>query len=272
MTPKGIDSSDLIKVYTLSMETNTPTAQESWPPAGDDLTLDPNSLHVWRANLEVGEDRLGSLARYLSAEEKQRASRFRQERDRHHFTAARGLLRVILGRYLSLPPDQIIFSYGPRGKPFLAQKGPQSLSFNLAHSQGLALYAFAPGGKVGVDVEAVRPGDSDDEIAERFFSPVEIAEYRSLPPHQKPRAFFHCWTQKEAFIKAVGDGLSLPLDSFDVTVSPDRPARLLRVEGHPEVAAQWVIHSLHPARGFLGAVACDRPYRLVLGEWNRLDP
>jgi 4'-phosphopantetheinyl transferase len=253
------------------MDTNTPKAQEAWPPAGDDLKLHPNTLQVWRANIDVGEARLGALAQYLSADERQRASRFRHERDRNHFTAARGLLRVILGHYLSLPPDQITFSYGPRGKPCLAQTGPQPLSFNLSHSQGLVLFAFAAGGNVGVDVEAIRAVEGDDEVVERFFSPAERAEYRSLPTQQKPYAFFNCWTQKEAFIKAVGDGLSLPLDSFDVTVAPDRPARLLRVEGHPEVAAQWVIHCLRPEPGFMGAVAYDRPCRLVLGEWNRLD-
>lgn len=145
------------------------------------------------------------------------------------------------------------------------------MQFNLSHSQGLALYAFALDGNVGVDLEALRPVPDADQIVERFLSPSERAEFRSLPGELKQRAFFQCWTQKEAFLKAVGDGLSLALDRFDVCVSPEGAARLLRIDGDPKSAGRWMMHSLHPAPGFLGALACEQNHRLVLWEWDPSD-
>lgn len=238
-----------------------------------ELTLPANTIHVWRACLDQAGDRLHPLAQLLSADERERASRFRFRRDSDRFVATRGILRVLLGRYVPLPPDQLVLSYGPSGKPCLSSPELGSLQFNLSHSQGLALYAFARDRNIGIDVEALRAVPDADRIAERFFSALEQAEYRSLPPHQKQRAFFHCWTQKEAFIKAVGEGLSLPLDRFDVSVAPDKPARLLRVAGDPEIAGHWVMESVNAAPGFLGALACEGPgCRLVLREWNERQP
>jgi 4'-phosphopantetheinyl transferase len=120
-------------------------------------------------------------------------------------------------------------------------------------------------------VEALRPVPDAEQIVERFISPSERAEFHSLPGHQKQRAFFHCWTQKEAFIKAVGDGLSLTLDRFDVSVSPDKAARLLRIDGNPERASHWMVQSLNPAPGFLGALACEGSRQLELREWESSD-
>jgi len=211
------------------------------------------------------------LAQFLSPDEQLRASRFHFQRDRDRFIAARGILRVILGRYVAAPPDQLTISYGPRGKPFLAGREGGSLRFNLSHSHGLALYALVLDRNVGIDVEALRTLRDAEQIAERFFSPLERAEFRSLPQDQKQHGFFFCWTQKEAFIKAVGDGLSLALDRFDVSISPHEAARLLRIDGDPERASHWVMQSLNPAPGFLGALACDGSHQLVLWEWNWLD-
>ena len=242
-----------------------------WHRALAKPTLPVATVHVWRASLDDAGESLCVLAQFLSPDEQLRASRFRFQQDRDRFVAGRGILRVILGGYVAAPPDRLTISYGPRGKPFLAGREMGSLRFNLSHSQGLALYAFALGRNVGVDVEALRPVPDADQIVERILSPSERAEFRSLPGHQKQRAFFHCWTQKEAFIKAVGDGLSLALDRFDVSVSPDEAARLLRVDGDPESAGHWMMQSLNPAPGFLGALACDGSHRVVLWEWNRSD-
>lgn len=145
------------------------------------------------------------------------------------------------------------------------------MRFNLSHSQGLALYALVLDRNVGVDVEALRTLADAEQIAERFFSPLERAELCALPRDEKQNAFFRCWTQKEAFIKAVGDGLSLALDRFDVRVSPHEAARLLRVDGDPERASHWMMQSLDPGPGFLGALACDGFHQLVLWEWNWSD-
>jgi 4'-phosphopantetheinyl transferase len=145
------------------------------------------------------------------------------------------------------------------------------LRFNLSHSQGLALFALVLDRNVGVDVEALRTLPNAEQIAERFFSPAERAAFRALPPDQRQLAFFRCWTQKEAFIKALGEGLSLALDRFDVSVSPHEAARLLRVDGDAERASRWVMQSLDPGPGFLGALACDGFHQLFLWDWNWLD-
>jgi len=242
-----------------------------WLPVPAKLTLPADTLHVWRASLDEAGEGLGVLAQLLSPEEQLRASRFHFQRDRDRFIAARGILRVILGRYVAAPPNQLTISPGPRGKPFLAGTEGRSLRFNLSHSQGLALYAFVLDRNVGIDVEALRTLPDAEQIAERFFSPSERTEIRSLPQDQMQHAFFFCWTQKEAFIKAVGDGLSLALDRFDVSVCPHEPARLLRFDGDPESASHWMMQSLNPAPGYLGALACDGFHQLVLWEWNWSD-
>jgi len=242
-----------------------------WLRAPAQLTLPADAVHVWRASLDDAGERLGKLAQLLSPDEQLRASRLQFQRHRDRFVAARGVLRVILGRYLAAPPEQLTISYGPRGKPFLAGREGESLRFNLSHSQGLALYALVLDRNVGIDVEALRTLPDAEQIAERFFSPAEKAEFHSLPQDRKPHAFFFGWTQKEAFIKAVGDGLSLALDRFDVSVSPHEPARLLRIDGDSESASHWMMQALDPAPGFLAALACDGFPRLILWEWNWSD-
>src|SRR5207245_9098248 len=132
--------------------------------------------------------------------------------DRHHYIAVRELLRSILCKYLAKEPGQLRFSYNPYGKPELASPADSgALRFNLAHSRGLALYAFTRRRQIGIDVEMIRPDFATEEIAARFFSPAEIAVLRSLPRELQPLAFFSCCTRQEAFIKARGMGLSLPL-------------------------------------------------------------
>jgi 4'-phosphopantetheinyl transferase len=208
---------------------------------------------VWWARL----DRLPPvlLAGPLSADERERAGRFRFDRDRRRFVAARGLLRLVLGRTLGLDPAGLRFAYGPRGKPSLAD-GP-GLGFNVSHSGGLALLAFAWDRELGVDVEEEREVKEAADIARRYFSHRESEELLRLPEGERKAAFFRCWTRKEAFIKATGDGLSRALDAFDVTLRPGEPARLLRVEGEPGAKSRFWIEDLRPAPGFAGALAVD---------------
>ncbi len=220
----------------------------------------PDEVHVWHADL----DRLPEavLAASLSADERERGRRFHFERDRRRFVTARGLLRLVLGRYLDMRPAGVRFGYGPRGKPFLASA--DGLRFNVSHSGGLALLAFAWRREVGVDVERLRPVPEAEDIAGRYFSPWEAAELRRLPKGERAAAFFRCWTRKEAFVKATGDGLSRPLDGFDVTVAPGEPARLLRVAGEPGAAGRFWIEDVSPGRGFAAALAVEgSPARVV---------
>ena len=227
--------------------------------------LGAGEVHVFAARLD---DPAAAPPPWLSPDERRRAARFHFERDRRRFAAARGILRAILGRYLGLDPSALGFAYGHHGKPALASPsaGPR---FNVSHSGGLALLAFAAEHEVGVDVEQERPVPEMDSIRERNFSARENAELGVLPEAERGRAFFRCWTRKEAFIKAIGDGLSYPLDAFDVTVAPGEPARLLRVGGDPDAARRFHLEGLEPAHGFAAALAVwGRPTRVACFRWD----
>ncbi len=158
-----------------------------------------------------------------------------------------------------MPPDAIELSYGARGKPALApHSAAADLRFNLAHCDEVAVYAFSYGREVGVDVEAVRLLEDADDMAARFFSAREKTAYLALDPRDRPLGFFNCWTRKEAFIKALGDGLYYPLDRFDVSLAPGEPARLLRVEGTPGDRCGWFLDGFAPAPGHVAAIAGER--------------
>jgi 4'-phosphopantetheinyl transferase len=204
--------------------------------------------------LDLDEPRLAAMRALLSDDELQRAARFHFERDRNHFIAARGLLRQLLGRYLDREPAALCFAYGARGKPTLLG---HALRFNLSHSHGLALFAFALGCELGIDVEQIRLGFAAAEIAQHFFSPCEVAALRALPAAQQAEGFFNCWTRKEAFIKGRGDGLYMPLESFDVTLTPGEPAQMLEVRGEPGAAARWFLEALTPEPGYAAALAVE---------------
>jgi 4'-phosphopantetheinyl transferase len=243
-----------------------------WLPPPADLSLPDGEVHVWRASLDLSASRVLRLRRALTADELRRVARFHFQEGRDRFIVARGLLRTILGRYLGLEPGRLRFSYGPFGRPALVPPsglpGQWALDFNLSHSGDLALFAFARGRKVGVDVERIS-GDLDWEpMAERFFSPRESAVLRALPPGVRREAFFTCWTRKEAFVKARGEGLSLPLDRFDVSVVPGEPAALLATQDDSEEASRWTLRDLSPGPGYAAALVAEgHDWRLVQGEW-----
>jgi 4'-phosphopantetheinyl transferase len=224
------------------------------PPAGE--------VRVFVALLDIPEDALGRARRLLAPEERARADAFLRPRDRAHFTAARAWLRRMLGAHLGLDPASLAFAYGPHGKPRLPAAAG-ALDFNLSHSDGVALLALSPGFELGADIEAVRP--VEEKVAERFFSAAEVRALAALPARERTSAFFRCWCRKEAYLKALGSGLATPLDAFTVSLGPDEPARLLRVEGEPEAPAIWQLAHLDPAPGFAGAVAApSRGWRLRL--------
>jgi 4'-phosphopantetheinyl transferase len=214
---------------------------------------------------------LQNLKCTLPSDELSRADRFYFQKDREHFIVARGLLRAILSLYLDTAPDQVRFSYGPRGKPALAITASQDrLCFNLSHAGGLALYAVANGREVGIDLECVRPISEAEQIAKRFFSSRENAVLQTLASGMKQEAFFNCWTRKEAFIKATGDGLARPLDQFDVSLKPGGPAKLLNVDGNVREASRWSLRELTPAPGYVAAIAVEG-YGWRLACWRWLD-
>ena len=229
--------------------------EQSWVSPPENLAAAAGEVHVWRARLDQDEATLLRLARLLSADERARARKFYFRRDRDHFVAARGALRTILGRYAATPPELLCFSYNEYGKPALSGGGP--LRFNASHSNGVALYAVTAGREVGVDLEFVRADFAGVEIAESFFSRREVSALRALPPGALTDAFFDCWTRKEAYIKARGEGLSHPLERFTVSLAPGEPAALLCTDDDPREAARWSLVRLPPGEGFRAALAVE---------------
>lgn len=226
----------------------------AWLAPAEGPQVRHDEVHLWRAYLDLPLNR--GFGRCLSADEIQRAKRFHRVRDRQRYVAARGLLRSILSLYVGDDPENLRFTYGSHGKPALitSRSGvPIDVQFNLSHSGGLALYALARGREVGVDVEEIRMIDDADAVSKRFFSGVECRALRSLPHRKRMAGFFRCWTRKEAYVKAIGIGLSHPLDSFNVW-DTDTPV-LLR---HPDEARMpWRLYDVHPAEGFTGAIAVE---------------
>lgn len=237
------------------------------PPA--DLVLQETEIHVWRVYLDrvaVDAQRLKAI---LSQEELRRAARFRFERDRRRFLASRLVLRQILSRYLEMDPGHICFRSTPFGKPALDPMcGGGSVCFNVSHSHGLALYAITRGRKIGVDIEWIRFDLSYEQLAEQFFSQREIATLSALPPSQQREAFFSGWTRKEAYVKAKGLGLSIPLNAFSVSLHPGGSSRLLDHVAGPSEISRWSLQDLTPDPGYAGTVAGEgHPWRLVCWQW-----
>jgi 4'-phosphopantetheinyl transferase len=247
-----------------------PSLESSWHTAPEHFSLHPDEVHVWRADLEVRQPELLSLRETLSADEPARAEKFHSPVDRARYLAGRGILRTLLARYLGTRPGDLRFCRQAHGKPALAPgSGGEDLRFNLSHSQSLALFAFALRREVGVDLEYVRPSQTDGRLAERFFSPQEVAALRALPESAQTEAFFHCWTRKEAYIKARGGGLSIGLASFAVSLAPGQLANLpITAHDGPE-AGTWSLRALAPGGGYVGAVAAEgADWSLALWQWS----
>ena len=225
-----------------------------WPQPPAEIDLPTGEVHLWSARLEVPDDLLRQCASVLSADERQRAERFRAGSLRNHYIAGRGMLRMLLGRYLRTDPTSFALSYQTHGKPEL---GPPwkayGLEFNVSHSHELAVYAFTRGSQIGADVEWIRPMPNAAALLERFFSPEEVRQWQHIPTERQLRAFFQGWTRKEAWLKAMGSGLSFPLNQFCVTL--DDPARVLSVRGDTAEAAQWRLESCVPCEGYVATVA-----------------
>lgn len=231
------------------------TIQNQATPAQGAIYAAPHpDIDLWVVCLKASADAAERCYATLSQDEKDRAARFRFAPHRQNYVLGRAILRILIGRYLSIRPAAVTFSYGANGKPALLDSS-SPIRFNSSHSGNTALYAFTQNGELGVDIEQIRPVEYIEEIADRFFCREEARELRSLPPSQRLTAFFRCWTRKEAYVKAVGGGLSIRLDSFRVTLLPrDRPA-LIGIENSTRYAEPWTIHDVRTVTGFAAALA-----------------
>ena len=224
-----------------------------WSPAPASLSLQAGEIHVWRVDLEQPGDVVQQFRGTLEDEEIHRADRFHFEKDRRAFAVSRGFLRHVLGRYLATNPETLRFSYGPYGKPAL--NGEDKPRFNMSHSRGVALVAVSEAKELGVDVEYIRADFASEDIARRFFSPCEVAAFNALPSEQRVAAFFRCWTRKEAYIKAIGRGLSQRLDGFDVTLAPETAPALLRA--NEDDASRWSLSDIDVGGDYAAALVVE---------------
>ena len=228
----------------------------TWSQAPASLSLQTGEVHVWRVDLEQPEHVVQQFRSILEDDEIQRADRFHFEKDRRAFAVSRGFLRHVIGRYLQTKPASLRFSYGPYGKPALdGEHQNSSLRFNMSHSRGVALVALAEDKELGVDVEYIRADFASEDIARRFFSPCEVEAFNALPKEQRVAGFFRCWTRKEAYIKAIGRGLSQPLDAFDVTLAPGMPAALLRADD--DDASRWSLSDINVGTDYAAALVVE---------------
>jgi len=216
-------------------------------------------------------ERYERLVQTLSADEQLRAERFRFEQVKRRFKTGRGLLRLLLSRYLEIAPAQIQFEYGVQGKPALAEKlNKIDLRFNLAHSEDFISLAVSCGREIGLDLELIRPLKEAEKIAEQFFSTSEYTKLCSLTDKEKVLGFFNCWTRKEAYIKAQGSGLAYPLNQFEVSLAPGEPPALLNVAGAPQETSRWSWQELIPAEGYLAALIVEG-HNWNLACWDFFD-
>jgi 4'-phosphopantetheinyl transferase len=240
----------------------------------DSLPLARDEVQVWRVDLQVLGGDEGRWRERLSEDELARAARFYFSRDRQHYIAGRAMLRTILGRYLDADPKKLVFRYSKKDKPSLdfrnsdATNASENITFNVSHSAGVALLAFGRGREVGIDVEHIRQDFDPSAIARRFFSEYEQKELSAVSSQAKVEAFFRCWTRKEAYIKATGDGLSLPLSEFDVSLLPGEMNALLATRPEASEAQRWLLREVAAGEGYLAALCASGRDWKANGWWD----
>ena len=235
------------------------------------LDLSSKTVHVICLKLDLPRERWVPLTRFLTADERTRADRFRVDEPRRQFTICRATLRRLLSPLCHVPPPEVPLICGNHGKPELARPQTDSSSprieFNVSHSGELGLIALTTAAAVGIDIEEFKSKIEIHKLAERFFSPQEAAALARLPPEKQMAGFYRGWTCKEAYIKTKGQGLSLSLSSFCVELDPDLPATLCHVDDQPDEPAQWTTQSLDVGDNYAAAVMVARP-NCEIASWT----
>ena len=222
------------------------------------MKLSKNNVDIWQIPIDRQDGGIHFYRRMLSPDEAERAVRFLFPKHRQRFIRARAVMRIILSRYIGIAADKIAFAYGAKGKPELSNElGRPHINFNLSHSSDVAILAVAQDLRVGVDIERVNAELAIDDLAQRFFSAGEVRRLQELPLSERVNEFFGCWTRKEAYTKAMGGGLSVSLDSFEVAFGPGVPAALLATEPFRDEANCWSIYDIGVPHGYRGAVSVE---------------
>lgn len=239
------------------------TRRWPWAPGPERPWLS-SEVHVWSFSLDRPAQELRELREDLSVDEIARAKRFHHSRDADRSISCRGLLRRLLGRYLAVAPEEVAFTYGIQGKPFLsAPLAGSNLQFNVTHSGPRALVAVTRDTPLGVDLERVAPIEDLEAMARRFFADGEYRTLVALPPAERTAAFYRAWTRKEAVVKAMGDGLTHSLSGFRVSLGPGEPSRIVEVDGSADTARRWTLEHLAPAPEMVGALAIPATRRPI---------
>jgi 4'-phosphopantetheinyl transferase len=212
------------------------------------------TVDVWPIYISADKLTLEYYKSVLSPDEINHYRRRQVDRARRSYAVSRGALRIILSHYLSIPPGDVRFAYGERGKPFLASP-PLDLRFNASHSGDIAIYSVAPRLDLGIDIEKIRMVQDIEQIASHHFCAEEVIDLVSLPISERHAAFFRCWTMKEAYIKATGDGLAVPLNCFRVAFDRGDQIGLIHIGGDRDAARSWTLHEIIPTDGYVGALA-----------------
>ncbi|MGB2957443.1 MAG: 4'-phosphopantetheinyl transferase superfamily protein [Bacteroidota bacterium] len=254
-----------VEVTTVRGERKVLLHESDWGIPAEEPVLGPGEVHIWRIRLNVPQEMAIAAATLLNKAERAKAGRFRRLADRRRYIAAHAKVRQILGLYAGCEPEEIGFQFNDFGKPSLSNNGQaREIRFNLAHSGEVGLMCVSRGRDVGVDVELVRPEFAGLDVAKKFFSPYEVEQLMAQPAPSRTAAFFRCWTFKEAFIKAKGRGLSIPLDSFDVALAPRFGSALLSSRDDPGDVHRWHIRELSVQEGYAAAVAVEGyPWTLI---------
>ena len=249
------------------------TTTTTWQTPRRSLVLEKNRVHIWRANLDLPPAKIANLSNLLSTDEVNRANKFRFVKHKQRFIAARGILRELLGNYLDIDPKSLVFQYSDRGKPLLTNSSEADiLQFNISHSHNYGLYGFAIDDLIGVDIEHLREMPDAVKIAKRFFAPVEYEFIASLDSEQQQQVFFRLWTAKEAYLKAVGTGLTGSLAGVTIALDRFYNIDLMTVEGNNLLADSWSIYSCIPTTDYVAAIAVERQIsegQIDFWHWNQ---
>lgn len=241
---------------------------DAWQMPSVQPRLEPGEIHIWRVCLDRERASARGFFEVLSADEKQKAGKYHFEQDRDNFVVARGILRQMLGGYLDMPPGEIRFSYSQYGKPALDfGMNANGLRFNVSHSNGLALYAVAREQEVGIDIECIDESFAIRPVAATCFSPSEMSVLDELPSDRQPAAFFSGWTRKEAYVKAVGEGVSMPLQEITVSLLPDDLQISMAANDRSE-ARNWCLVTLPFDSDYAAALAVEESIgKLSCWQW-----
>ncbi len=224
-----------------------------WNLPRKEIVLANNEIHIWLCNLNIPNKNISNLEKILSRKELDKADKFHFPKDRNSFVVSRASLKIILSKYINVEPTAVNFVYNKYGKPFLDIKNDTNISFNLSHSGNFCLIGITKNNKIGVDIEKINKDFSSLEIAKNYFSEKEYLALTKLPSNERGKAFFYCWTRKEAFIKAEGKGLSIPLDSFDVTISEEE-AKITRITNKINID-DWKLYNIKVNDEYCAAIA-----------------